>query len=800
MPSFTRDQVKGCWLADARERSPDTSTTSSETTSTSIIIEAAQADDTISQSHAAEAIMERLLLLAKDVGTHFNSIDEVVSNMVAFRFDSQLEDTVDTAYSLLGRLPPLPPRLDLLYALWKGDSSPDLHTYFSPDVADDWRPQTHPLISSIWGELHVVSQCSTVVVKIALLVASSNVARFDTGAVLHRFLNLISELVDMIEPSRSADPSSYHPKPDQLVRDIVKSYLWSTWTRSLQLFFWYVLRTHLDQGHDESWNRLLALRGMGVLSHPLQSPKLYNASNMKIPYMCTWAFELLKVDRSSVGLDFRHFYQRYAELHGMKGGRCRWGSENPCDGSRPTDCGRFQDKRLVANEQSVHDCYTEDCPKMIWDRTSYIAITGATAISATNSGRIEYIKASERTMAISHVWSHGHGGRPHTGMNECLHARFSNIALQHGCNSYWIDTLCIPDEHQLRREAIGYINWIFAESKVVLVLDRDIMETDISDLTIELVETLLSTFLVCDWNVRAWTMLEAMKGCHNLYLLCKANRMVSLRDCLIRVHQEGRIDLAVLFLASQHLLPTSTDPFRRRSSRKSLEGAGSLLSHRHATRDGDDIVIWSLISGIHVYFNANDLWKAKVGRKIRTAFLMSSSPRVENVPGFSWAPRTPYVRRTGQGGMENLIGTYLVHDGEGSEEAEITRKGLLGNWLVYHVIEEDAERYRDAPVATVTFESGIRKEEFYDSHKTINRCWKVACEYLALHAYVALLHPLWHGRYGTNGESRGRRDSHGTIFAICVSADGEKWIWKGVEVWPRAITTPEMEIDELLLV
>jgi hypothetical protein len=145
------------------------------------------------------------------------------------------------------------------------------------------------------------------------------------------------------------------------------------------------------------------------------------------------------------------------------------------------------------------------------------------------------------------------------------------------------------------------------QSKVVLVLDRDMMTIDVNRPTIARLESFLATFLVCDWHVRAWTMLEAMKGCHNLQVLCKDSKTLSLRDTLTQVHQVGRIDLAVLFLSMQHLLPSSTDPFRRASSRKSLEFAGSLLSHRHAARKRDDIVIWSLISGIHVHFDAESL-------------------------------------------------------------------------------------------------------------------------------------------------------------------------------------------------
>ena len=46
-------------------------------------------------------------------------------------------------------------------------------------------------------------------------------------------------------------------------------------------------------------------------------------------------------------------------------------------------------------------------------------------------------------------------------------------------DSYWIDTACIPKDHQLRREAISQINEIFASSRLTLVCDLDLMAIDI---------------------------------------------------------------------------------------------------------------------------------------------------------------------------------------------------------------------------------------------------------------------------------------------------------------------------------
>lgn len=153
-----------------------------------------------------------------------------------------------------------------------------------------------------------------------------------------------------------------------------------------------------------------------------------------------------------------------------------------------------------------------DCGRLVWDSTSYIRIpssekSGARAVDIAYSTRthLKYRESSGRTLAISHVWSHGQGGRPETeitdpkkgkmkgGVNQCLHERYTKIAQQVGCDSYWIDTACIPFDEQLRKEAISKINRVFKQSKVTLICDRDIQEMVISNLTTAGKETILAT-------------------------------------------------------------------------------------------------------------------------------------------------------------------------------------------------------------------------------------------------------------------------------------------------------------------
>ena len=94
---------------------------------------------------------------------------------------------------------------------------------------------------------------------------------------------------------------------------------------------------------------------------------------------------------------------------------------------------------------------------------------------------------------------------------------------------------------------------------------------------------------------RCWT--RTGKSCFHLLGIFKS--IISLREALIRVHREGSIDLAILFLAARHLLPAPTDWFCSSLSLKIVE-AGK-LNRRHTTGDCDDIVVWSLLSDIRIF-------------------------------------------------------------------------------------------------------------------------------------------------------------------------------------------------------
>ncbi|KAI4156953.1 MAG: hypothetical protein LQ342_008570, partial [Letrouitia transgressa] len=201
------------------------------------------------------------------------------------------------------------------------------------------------------------------------------------------------------------------------------------------------------------------------------------------------------------------------------------------------------------------------------------------------------------------------------------------VQLWQGPSSEWSELLSVHGLYRL--EELGISDYRGE--------DCDLQSVGIDDSSIVAYETLFSVFLVCDWGVRAWTMLEAIRGSQSTHILCKREKTIALKTLFQEIHRYGAVDLAVLLGNIQHLLPSSNS-----KSTMDVEEVGHLLSQRHASRVDDEIIIWALLSSEQVPKNALDFWGGH--EKLNTAFLVSSAPRIQGHLGYGWCPDTPYIR------------------------------------------------------------------------------------------------------------------------------------------------------------
>lgn len=726
-------------------------------------------------------------------------------------------EIISDACAMLRRLPATPLSLP-------EDASIIDAAYFHEESSHNATSNT-----GIWQSLQVASYISTNVIRVALMVAIYRMKL--SGTMVIDFINTTADLM-----SSASRLSATADTPNERTRWLlIRSFLWTSWQRSSMLYFHSNLSGHVLSGFNDHSAHNLALRGFSpVPGLSVEQMSRRFASQEKPASMCGWAFELLRSDPCAIGSDFRRFHQRFCMSSTALRARCIAGQEISCQGSNPDSCQRFKGMRI--ENQSMHDDNCQrNCRRLTWDEASYRSASGARAVDintlslrthlnhqkrndgarSTSVGfkvesldarHLQYCKASRETLAVSHVWSHGQGGRPERGygMNRCLHRRYSAIAISLGCDSYWMDTPCIPEDHQLRKEAIRNINKIFEQSKATLVCDRDLMNIDATDLTMEVRESILVTVVVCDWNLRAWTFLEAFRGRKNIYVLCKHAKVVSLKETVEIVYREGCIDIALLLLTVPHLLPALYERDNRTVGKSFVPGfltiaeGGSHLTHREASRPGDDIVIWSLLIDDNAHSDAKAFWRAQKGQGLATSFLLSSAPRLKT-PGLRWAPSSPAAQLLGADSPDSAY-RLLALNGDDSQLGLIGADGIRATWLMYELFGG----LRGSE--TICSRIGWSIEQPQDSRCRRN-LQSVRATYMRNYILGALLRPI--SQLSDPVVPRG--DPSRAFVGVCATNDilrwpwsrddHTSWTWLGVYEWDMSEPLPKFtSTQDVLLV
>ena len=737
-----------------------------------------------------------LFRLAGDAETHVPQIDTLLSSLLEFRVyvrgvqpGSFEDDFARCAYDILERLPFRPLRLP--------SAPPDIDKrYFWGDETSIRGSPAESIGSGTWGSLRVATSLSAAIIQMTLYIVISGPNAF--GHNVQDYPNILAELLETCSDLASQCVSS----AEHQQWFIIRAALWSSWQRSVMLYHYANLRDALLFRRGLQGNNRLKIDNLrstkpnpGLSIHDMS--RLYAAQG-KARSMCSWAFELLRTETVCLGADFRTFHQRYSQLWSHASARCKKGSQMPCAGKDPDGCWRF--KGMVVKDQSAHNfgC-RRPCRKLRWDESSYRSVSGSRAVmiaparSWTRDTRLRYCSASEGTLVISHVWSHGQGGRPHLGVNHCLHRRYVKIAKALGCDSYWWDSACIPDDHILRSEAIQNINSTFSRSKVTLVCDKDLMGIDISNLTLEIEETILATILVCDWNLRAWTFLESVRGRQNIHLLCKDDRVIPFLRVVRDIFDQGSIDLVILSFTVPHMFPGRMETSQEGDKflYMSREESGQVLSYRPASRKGDDVIIWSLLADDDGCDSPEKLWQSRArkntGEFVQTGFLMSSAPRLQT-KGLSWAPSTPYFKPLREN-HSTQVSSFRAFISSETWPGIITDKGLLAAW---HVYEFDL---------TDIVKSNVHVSGIIDDQIAI--LTRLCDLHLRDSRWGALLIPMSNFRTFERGEdtsTKYRGLVHGTLMAVLGSksvskpsqkpAEDRGWTWKGTFEWDEKVCLP----------
>ncbi|GAM36747.1 hypothetical protein TCE0_018f06081 [Talaromyces pinophilus] len=120
-------------------------------------------------------------------------------------------------------------------------------------------------------------------------------------------------------------------------------------------------------------------------------------------------------------------------------------------------------------------------------------------------------------VAISHVGSDGLIGSSETGLLRCQIQHLANLAYTASTIwaesesdetpwYLWIDALCIPEDSQVRKQAIVKMKQVYSKASVSTVLDEDMYHSQ----DYRTGYTIMFRFLTCVWSRRLWTLQEAI--------------------------------------------------------------------------------------------------------------------------------------------------------------------------------------------------------------------------------------------------------------------------------------------------
>jgi hypothetical protein len=319
-------------------------------------------------------------------------LNTMMAEVFGFKFEPLKESQriIEQACGLLERMPACP--LELM------DTPMAVPLEYRAASVVDHAPRD----ARIWEQLQVTTYVSDTVLRVALAVIMEQGIEdslLDLINIVATLLEIVSQLEATIADAGTAWRSF-----------VVRAFLWSTWQRCQLIYFHKAASRALIEGSLDGKKGDLVLRGtMSAPDVSIYEMSRRYAGLSKPSYMCSWNFELLRINPVCIGADFRRFFQRYNAAFGDYAARCIIGRSHACKGDSPHSCQRFHG--MVIEDQSAHDrTCSKDCRQLIWDEVSYRSLSGARALCLMQSDdsfdvSIRYRNASDQTLAISHVWS-----------------------------------------------------------------------------------------------------------------------------------------------------------------------------------------------------------------------------------------------------------------------------------------------------------------------------------------------------------------------------------------------------------
>ncbi|KAJ6103503.1 hypothetical protein N7486_005930 [Penicillium sp. IBT 16267x] len=322
-------------------------------------------------------------------------------------------------------------------------------------------------------------------------------------------------------------------------------------------------------------------------------------------------------------------------------------------------------------------------------------------ISFTEEGGLTVLPHDSRPyIAISHVCVEGMGSTCERGLPECqikfikdsavladsyikaesVDGYESGIIIPDDSVPFWIDSLCVPGQRDLRRKAISLMAHTYASATAVVAVNGALLNMSIS----MPLEQQLFTLYFSKWVRKLWILQEAMLS--RKLFLCLSDAIV---DVLSLFEMENRLHIPVfheLYRWVKKLLGVPVARSKGEQQKLPLVNLVLHLAHRSSSKPEDEILAIAGLLGLDVseYISLDpDERMVKFlmehnQMKVWSGILFLEGPKML-IEGFAWAPRTFMTRILSDTALRN------VYDGE----CVISDEGLVAK--DYYCVRLDKE-------------------------------------------------------------------------------------------------------------
>ena len=315
--------------------------------------------------------------------------------------------------------------------------------------------------------------------------------------------------------------------------------------------------------------------------------------------------------------------------------------ENPAKGHGScsnTTCHRNNvDIDTYQQQHSLEGCSCLKVSPLFQEVTTAIREKQIPVISISNAEKLATSIARDTPyVAISHVWADGLGSTTEQGMYWCQAKRLSSFASDAAGlgTAFWVDSLCIPEATEYRKEAIAMMKSVYQNATKVVVVDRSICQQSAQQTIMSLIYIVATS----SWMQRLWTYPEAYLA--SSILLAFSDRLVDLQELIDQAIRMAAVPSAQqllsklcepLILELLSLVPQPQAPHRLPISR-----VLDVMRSRSTSRKSDETIAVSTVLNV----DTRELLRMDGDERMITPFL-----QVSRVPWFILFDKRPKVLR-----------------------------------------------------------------------------------------------------------------------------------------------------------